>query len=91
MDIVVDIAAAETSHPQNPATNSSPPQTVPAETTAKTIEPVGSDTVEEGYDFSPESSEDSDHVGVFDSPDIDDKSDVHEEVKTFRAERRAYK
>ncbi|KAK4372959.1 hypothetical protein RND71_008343 [Anisodus tanguticus] len=55
-------AAAETSPPQNPATNSSPPQTVPAETTAKTIEPVGSDTVEEGYDFSPESREDSDHV-----------------------------
>ncbi|KAJ8537168.1 hypothetical protein K7X08_035569 [Anisodus acutangulus] len=57
--------------------------------------PVSSDNVEYESIHSTNSSFDSevksDHVAVFDGPDVDDGSDVHEEVRAFKAERRSYK
>ncbi|KAJ8532565.1 hypothetical protein K7X08_012488 [Anisodus acutangulus] len=53
-------------------------------------DPVSSDHVEEGSDSTNSSSE-SDHVAVFNGPDVDDGSDIHEEFRTLRVKRRAYK
>ncbi|MCD9638242.1 hypothetical protein HAX54_022091 [Datura stramonium] len=67
----------------------------PKTTTTETADPVDSDTFKEGsvqsIDSSSECSVDCGYVGRFDGPAVDDGSDVHEEVETFRAERRAYK
>ncbi|XP_060218179.1 uncharacterized protein LOC132645289 isoform X1 [Lycium barbarum] len=87
-----------TTSPSQFPTNSSTPQTEVAENSPQQTEPadsenanqVSSDHVDEESD-SIDSDVESDHVAVFDNPDGDDGSDIHEEVKTFRAERRAYK
>ncbi|KAJ8529046.1 hypothetical protein K7X08_035881 [Anisodus acutangulus] len=96
--------AAETTPLQTPPTNTSPsqfsatnsstsqtvaPETSPPQTAAgETADPVSSDHVEEGSDLT-DSSFEFDHVAVFDDLDVDDESDVHEKVRTFRVERRA--
>ncbi|MCE3215942.1 hypothetical protein HAX54_004145, partial [Datura stramonium] len=77
------------------------PQTSTAETavlqttTTEIADSVGSDTLEEGFvqsaDSSSESTIDSNYVESFDNPVVDDGFDVHEEIRTFWAERRAYK